>query len=87
VLGIWRKIQRLIGTIIFLAILLGGLKVGLRAFPAELIPMGWLQRFQDDLRTEIAQPARDQWPSAAWTIRGPSPRSSEVRSLRLDPWS
>ena len=55
VLGIWRMIQRLIGTIIFVAILLGGLEVGLRAFPAELIPTGWLQRFQDDLRTEIAQ--------------------------------
>jgi hypothetical protein len=55
VLGIWRMIQRLVGSVVFVAILLGGLEVGLRAFPAELIPTAWLQRFQDDLRTEIAQ--------------------------------
>jgi hypothetical protein len=46
---------RLIGILMFAAILLGGLEIGLRAFPAELIPVGWLKRFQSDLRVEIAE--------------------------------
>jgi hypothetical protein len=41
--------------LIFVGILLGGFELGLRAFPAELIPVGWLKRFQSDLRVEIAQ--------------------------------
>ncbi len=46
---------RLIGILVFVAILAGGLEIGLRAFPAELIPVGWLKRFQSDLRVEIAE--------------------------------
>ena len=34
---------------------MGGFELGLRAFPAELIPVGWLKRFQSDLRLEIAE--------------------------------
>lgn len=51
----WRVTRRLVGIFVFVGILLGGLEVGLRAFPAELIPVGWLKSFQGDLRVEIAQ--------------------------------
>lgn len=51
----WRTTRRLVGIFVFIGILLGGLEVGLRAFPAELIPVGWLKRFQGDLRVEVAQ--------------------------------
>src|ERR671919_2016891 len=50
-----RVTRRLIGVLVFVGILLGGFELGLRAFPAELIPVGWLKRFQGDLRLEIAQ--------------------------------
>jgi hypothetical protein len=51
----WRVTRRLIGFLVFVGILLGGFELGLRAFPAELIPVGWLKRFQSDLRVEIAE--------------------------------
>src|SRR5919106_909054 len=50
-----RVTRRLIGVLVFVGILLGGFEIGLRAFPAELIPVGWLKRFRSDLRAEIAQ--------------------------------
>jgi len=50
-----RVIGRLLGISLFVGILLGGLELGLRAFPAELIPVGWLKRFQSDVRIDIAQ--------------------------------
>jgi hypothetical protein len=52
---LWRGIERLIAILVSAGILLGGLEVGLRAFPAELIPVGWLKRFQSDLRLQIAE--------------------------------
>ena len=51
----WRVTKRLVGILVFFGILLGGFELGLRAFPAELIPVGWLKRFQGDLRVEIAE--------------------------------
>jgi hypothetical protein len=51
----WRIAKRLAGILVFVGTLLGGLEVGLQAFPAELIPVGWLKRFQSDLRVEIAE--------------------------------
>jgi hypothetical protein len=50
-----RVTERLLGLLAFVAILLGGLEFGLRAFPAELIPVGWLKRFQAEIRPEIAE--------------------------------
>jgi hypothetical protein len=50
-----RVIGRLLGISLFVGILLGGLELGLRAFPAELIPVGWLKRFQSEVRLEIAE--------------------------------
>jgi hypothetical protein len=52
-----RVTGRLLGILIFLGIFLGGLELGLRAFPAELIPVDWLKRFQSNLRLEIAEAA------------------------------
>ena len=51
----WRVTRRLVGILVFAGIMVAGLEVGLRAFPAELIPIGWLKRFQSDVRAEIAQ--------------------------------
>lgn len=53
-LGMWRAIRQLIGILVFVGILLSSLEVGLRAFPGELIPLGWLKRFRSDVRVEIA---------------------------------
>jgi hypothetical protein len=50
-----RIIKRLVAVLVPVALVLGGLEAGLRAFPAELIPLGWLKRFQSDLRIEIAE--------------------------------
>jgi hypothetical protein len=50
-----RRVRRLVGIFVFVGILLGGLEFGLRAFPGELIPLGWLKRMQSDLRVEVAQ--------------------------------
>ena len=51
----WRVTKRLVGVLVFVGILVAGLEMGLRAFPGELIPIGWLKRFQSDVRVEIAQ--------------------------------
>jgi len=52
---VWRVAKGLVGGLVFVGVLLGGLEMGLRAFPGELIPVGWLKRFQSDLRVEIAE--------------------------------
>ncbi len=51
----WRGARLLLGILTFCAILASGVELGLRAFPAELIPVGWLKRFHSDLRAEIAE--------------------------------
>ena len=59
-----RVTGRLLGILIFLGILLGGLELGLRVFPAELIPVDWLKRFQQSAARDrraagVAEPASD----------------------------
>ena len=50
-----RAFRMVVGWLVFAAILLLGLEIGLRAFPGELIPLTYLKRFQKDVRLEIAQ--------------------------------
>jgi hypothetical protein len=50
-----RGARLLVGILTFCGIFVGGVELGLRAFPSELIPVGWLKRFHSDLRAEIAQ--------------------------------
>lgn len=63
----------------FAAILVGGLEIGLRAFPAELIPISWLKRFQSDLRVEIAQRLALPNETQMWTL----PRDDGGPPLKL----
>ena len=51
----WRVTKGLLGVLVFSGILLGGLELGLRAFPGTLIPAGWLKSFRSELRVTIAQ--------------------------------
>jgi len=77
--GLWRLARRLAGILVFTGILLGGLEVGLRAFPAELIPMSWLKRFQSDLRVEIAERLSLPNENQMWEL----PRDDDGPSLQL----
>jgi len=64
-----------LGILVPVGLALGGLEIGLRAFPAELIPLNWLKRFESDLRIEIAErlalPNETQMWEVARDDRGP----------------
>jgi hypothetical protein len=60
------------------AITLGGIEIGLRLFP-DLIPLILLQRFQQDLRTKIAQRRHLQNESQVWIL----PRDDGGPTLKL----
>lgn len=75
----WQITRRMAGILVVAAILLGGLEVGLRAFPAELIPMSWLKRFQSDLRVEIAERLSLPNESQMWEL----PRDDNGPPLQL----
>ena len=77
--GLWRLARRLAGILVFTGILLGGLEAGLRAFPEELIPIGWLKRFQSDLRVEIAERLSLPNESQIWEL----PRDDDGPPLQL----
>jgi hypothetical protein len=70
--------RRLVGILVF-GILLAGLEVGLRAFPAELIPVGWLKRFQSEVRVEIAQRLSLPNETQMWEL----PRDDDGPPLKL----
>ena len=50
-----RVARGFLGILVFVGILLGGVELGLHALHAEVIPVGWLKRFQSEVRVEIAQ--------------------------------
>ena len=75
----WQITKRLGGILALVVIVFGGLEVGLRTFPGELIPVGWLKRFQREVRVEIAQRLSLPNETQMWQL----PRDDNGPPLRL----
>jgi hypothetical protein len=77
--GVRRITKGLISVVVPVGLVVGGLELGLRAFPAELIPLGWLKRFHSDLRVAIAERLSLPNESQMWEV----PRDDGGPTLRL----